>query len=177
MKGFNQLKTEADENGEDLSLYLLEDILFSSLYTSFCESFFLEARQSDLNLIENYIEHFEKGSPEREAQIALETESHLQYIINGGHCDGCNYCSSHKDLNPLVDKWNQGDIEYFIELYLGMQAIQSLFDQILYDYLPCNPDILDYFTMEVIDKIRVFLIDLTKKVIIGSQVGTRIISK
>ena len=69
LEGFNQLKTEADENGEDLSLYLLEDILFSSLYTSFCESFFLEARQSDLNLIENYIEHFEKGSPEREAKL------------------------------------------------------------------------------------------------------------
>jgi hypothetical protein len=163
LEGFNQLKNEADKNEEELSLYLLEDILFSSLYTSFCESFFLEARQSDLNLIESYIEHFEKGSPEREAQIALETESHLQYIINDGQCEGCSYCSSHKDLNPLVDKWNNGEIEYFIELYLGMQAIQSFFDQILYDFLPYNPDVLAQFTMESIDKIRVFLIDLTKK--------------
>jgi|MDTA01.1.fsa_nt_gb hypothetical protein len=162
LEGFSQLKNEAG-NDEELSLFLLEDIIFSSLYTSFCESFFLEAQKSDLNLIENYIELFEKGSPEREAQIALEAESHLQYIINDGQCEGCSFCSSHSDLSPLVDKWNEGDIEYFAELYLGMQAIQSFFDQILYDYLPYNPNILTDFSMETIDKIRVFLIELTKK--------------
>ena len=162
LEGFSQLKNEAG-NEEELSLFLLEDILFSSLYTSFCESFFLEARQSDLTFIENYIELFEKGSPEREAQIALETEAHLQYIINDGHCEGCNFCSSHSDLNPIVEKWNEGNIEYFAELYLGMQAIQSFFDQILYDYLPYNPNILSELSMETIDRIRVFLIELTKR--------------
>ena len=44
-----------------------------------------------------------------------------------------------------------------------MQAIQSFFDQILYDYLPDDPNILTDFSMETIDKIRVFLIELTKK--------------
>ena len=73
------------------------------------------------------------------------------------------FCSSHDDLKPLVDKWSEGDIEYFAELYLGMQAIQSFFDQILYDYLPDDPNILTDFSMETIDKIRVFLIELTKK--------------
>ena len=44
-----------------------------------------------------------------------------------------------------------------------MQAIQSFFDQILYDYLPYNPNILSELSMETIDRIRVFLIELTKR--------------
>ena len=35
-EGFGQLKSEA-KNDEELALFLLEDIIFSSLYTSFCE--------------------------------------------------------------------------------------------------------------------------------------------
>ena len=161
-EGFGQLKSEA-KNDEELALFLLEDIIFSSLYTSFCEQFFIELNNSDLNLINNFVQDFEEGSPERERVIAQQTEAHVQYIINQGHCDGCNFCSSHNDLKEMLEKWNDGRIEYFMELYLGMQTIQSFFDQVLYDYLPQNPEIVQKLSMETIDKVRSDLVQMAKE--------------
>ena len=160
-EGFGQLKNEA-KGDEELALFLLEDIIFSSLYTTFCEQFFIELNNSDFNLINNFIQDFEEGSPEREKVIAQQTEAHVQYIINQGHCDGCNFCSSHNDLTEMLNKWNDGSVEYFMELYLGMQTIQSFFDQVLYDYLPQNPEIVQELSMETIDKVRSDLVQMAK---------------
>jgi len=161
-EGFNILKKEA-KNDEELAIFLLEDIIFSSLYTTYCEQFFLELNKSDLNLVSNFIQDFELKSPSREQEIALQVEAHTQYILNQGECEGCNYCSNHTDLNNLLEKWNEGAVEYFMELYIGMQTIQSFFDQILYDYLPDSPQIVRKLSLKTIDKIRDYLMKMSKE--------------
>ncbi len=161
-EGFNLLKKEA-KNDEELAIFLLEDLIFSSLYTTYYEQFFLELNKADLNLVSNFIQDYELKSSSREQTISIQVEAHTQYILNKGECEGCNVCSNHADLNHLLEKWNEGAIEYFMELYIGMQTIQSFFDQVLYDYLPYSPQIVRKLSLKTIDKMREDLIKMAKE--------------
>ena len=92
------------------------------------------------------IDNFSEQCDEREALIAKHTHHHIQFIQNGGNCSGCLCCNNHKDVAALIPYWQNRDMDFFIELYVGMQTIQFTLENLLYDYIPSNLAIIPYLT-------------------------------
>jgi hypothetical protein len=150
------------ESDQQLIEYLLEDIMFASIYATFYEHLFV-CIQENQHLALELIDKFSEGGQEREQLIASQTHHHLQYIMNRGNCEGCEACDNHADVEELIEPWEQGDIQFFIKLYLGMQSIQFALEQLLYDILPHRSDIYDELTQENILEYRQFVVDYSDK--------------
>jgi len=114
----NELEDSA-ENEEELIFYLLEDIIFTSLYATFYEELFLALRDNGPVAI-SLIEEFSHTSEERDQKIALQTEDHLNFVQRGGICEGCQSCENHNDVFDLVEPWENRNFDFFVALYLGM---------------------------------------------------------
>ncbi len=136
LHSYNELKKSA-RSSEELFLYLIEDSIFISLYATFYEELMKHITKSPENAL-LYIERFSSAADERERLIAAEAQNHLNFIENLGMCDGCNSCDNHGDVADLIDPFQRGDIDFFAELYLGMQTIQYSMEALLYDIIPDN---------------------------------------
>jgi len=121
--------------------YLVEDTIFISLHLAFYEKLFIILGQHPHLAIE-MMDKFSEDIKEREFIIGQETFCHVQYIENQGICQGCQAHENHKDVFALIEHYFNQDIDFFIELYLGMQTIQYSFDKLLYDILPENETLL-----------------------------------
>lgn len=138
---------------EEAYLYMLEDIIYSSLYATFYEQLFFTIRENP-EVAPALIKAFEKDHEERERIIASQTENHLSYILNEGQCKGCPACENHEDVAELVSAFHGGDFEFFKLLYLGMQTIQFAMEELAYDYAPEEPHWYQEFTPENILEYR-----------------------
>ncbi len=139
LHSLNELKRSA-RGSEELFLYLIEDAIFISLYATFYEELMKHiVRKPENALI--YIERFSSASEERERLIAAEAQNHLNFIENLGLCSGCNSCDNHADVGELIAPYQRGDIDFFTELYLGMQTIQYSMEALLYDIIPNKLDL------------------------------------
>ncbi|MCO4795368.1 MAG: hypothetical protein KC493_16735 [Bacteriovoracaceae bacterium] len=150
------------KSDRQLMEYLLEDIIFASIYATFYEHMFITMNENPKLYLE-LIDKFSEGGQDREMVIAAQTQLHLNYIMNGGTCSGCEACENHKDVEELVEHWNLGDMQFFIKLYLSMQTIQFSLEQLLYDVMPHRHDLLEFLTQETVLDYRQFLADFSDK--------------
>ena len=151
----NELRSNATSLDEFQEI-LLEDIIFISLNATYYEHLFISLRENQEFLIP-LIDQFSKDSEVRDNEIAQQAQDHLNYILNGGTCVGCKSCDFHKDVDELVEKWEEENLDFFITLYLGMQTIQFALDQLLYDLLPEEQHLAQRLTMDSILEFRQFV--------------------
>ncbi|MFG1483824.1 hypothetical protein ABMA79_04430 [Halobacteriovorax sp. HFRX-2_2] len=126
---------------EDFFYYLIEDSIFTSLYATFYERIFMAINQYPERALE-LVESFSADSDEREQVIATQTQQHLAFVENYGMCSGCGSCEYHQDVAELIAYYQKGDIDFFTELYIGMQTIQFAMEYFLYDYIPSDPKLV-----------------------------------
>lgn len=156
-QAFEQLKKHANSRDEFFS-FLLEDCIFTSVYATFYEQLLVAVRENPqyaLALIEKFSEEVE----ERERMIAAIAEDHVQYILNNGLCSGCKNCKHHLDVAELIPYWIERDLNFFEELYIGMQAIQFAMEHLLYDVMPTKPRVGELLTAENILAFRQYIFE------------------
>jgi hypothetical protein len=158
----DELEQESADSSELLFL-LLEDTVFSSIYATFYEELFLNFKDATDEQREQLVSLFEQSSEQRDRLIAEQTQGHVDYIMRGGDCPGCTSCQFHQDVDDLVGKWRQQDLNFFVTLYVGMQTIQISFEQLLYDYLESNDRIVHYFSAENILGLRQFIMEYAER--------------
>lgn len=127
----SELSRQAGDEEEYLQ-YLLEDIIYTSIYATFYEELMVTLKDN-MNLSRALIEKFQEEANKRDALIASIAEAHVNYILREAHCDGCVHCDHHVDVKDLVGPWQRLDKPFFEDLYLKMQAIQTIMEQIVYE--------------------------------------------
>lgn len=144
MASYEALRNEA-KTGEELFYYLIEDAMFTSLYATFYEQLLLAIGQNPEYAIE-LIEKFSDDGEERERVIASQAQNHFSFIENFGMCDGCSCCENHTDVAELIAPFQKGDIDFFTELYIGMQTIQFAMEYLIFEVIPNNQEIVSSFS-------------------------------
>ena len=129
-----ELEKSASTDKELLD-YLLEDIIFTSIYATFYEQLMVTVHENAEHCIP-LIDKFSEGGHQREQIIATQTQKHYDYILNEAYCEGCECCENHGDVDELIPKWKNGELDFFLSLYIGMQTIQYSMEHILYDVIP-----------------------------------------
>lgn len=155
LDNFDQLINSATDADEEI-LFLLEDTIFTSLYVTYFEHV-LNAINQNPTIAHKLIENFSEEASEREQQLANEAQSHLNYILQDGECQGCSSCENHQDIQGLISLWNQADTNFFAQLYIGMQTIQFTMEALLFDGVLNTPQIISFITPESILKLRKFI--------------------
>jgi hypothetical protein len=161
LKTLEELERTAQTESELLE-YMMEDIVFTSIYATFYEHLFITINENS-HLTLELIDKFSETGAEREALLAQQTQHHFSYIINNGQCTGCEACDNHSDVDDLIDYYQNGDLGFFVNLYLGMQTITYALEQLLYDTLPVRQDLTDKLTAEAILEFRQFIVEYTDK--------------
>ena len=154
---------ESTNSQEEVFLYMVEDIIFSSLYATFYEQLLFTARENP-QLAVPLIATFERDQNEREQVISEQSQNHFNFILNGGHCDGCTSCDNHADVAEIMSYVHGGDYEFIKNLYIGMQAIQFAMEELIYDLTPANDSWLQDYTPEnVLDFRQRIIADAEKR--------------
>ncbi len=154
---YNQLQ-ETTSSPEEAYLFMVEDIIYSSLYATFYEQLLFTLKDNK-DVAKELIETFEQDHREREQLIAEQTEYHLSYILNHGQCEGCPACDNHGDVAELVELFHNGDYQFFKTLYIGMQTIQFTMEELIYDLAPDKSEWYKSFTPETILEFRQEIIE------------------
>ena len=157
MHTYNQL-TETTGSREEIFLFMIEDVIFTSLYATFYEQLLFTAKENPAVAVD-LINHFEKDHEERERVIAEQTQYHLNFILNDGQCEGCPACDNHNDVAELIPLVKKGDYQFFKNLYLGMQTIQYAMEELIYDKLTLSPEWLGSLSPENILSFRQLVIE------------------
>jgi hypothetical protein len=158
---FQKLDSAATSK-EQLIQFCLEDIIFSSLYATIYEELIITCKDnSDVAI--SLIDKFLDGSEEREQKIAIQTQLHIDFLENGGRCNGCSCCDNHNDVIDLLTPYNNLDIGFFIQLYIGMQTIQITFEQLIYDFAPKDLSIFNNVDRDDILKFREYIYSYTEQ--------------
>ncbi len=140
LEALEQLELSSNSE-EELLNFFLEDIVFTSLYATFYESILVAVKQNP-SVAERLIQEFAADVDARERVIAIQAHHHVQYVLNRGQCKGCAFCEHHKDVDDLLDAWNDKDYSFFCGLYVGMKTIQFGMEQMLYEHVPANPNLI-----------------------------------
>lgn len=154
---YNQL-CETTESREEVFLFMVEDIIFSSLYATFYEQVLYTSKENP-KLAVALIRNFEQDHEEREQLIAAQTALHFNYVLEGGNCKGCVACDNHGDVAELVSYFQNGNFNFFKNLYIGMQTIQFAMEELIYDLTPDNLDWLKFYSPENILEFRQKIIE------------------
>jgi len=158
---YKQLQ-ETSSSQEEVFLFMVEDVIFSSLYATFYEQLLFTSRENP-ELALPLIVNFEKDQNDRERIISEQTQNHLNFILSGGHCEGCSSCDNHSDVAELLPYVKNGDFNFFKSLYIGMQTIQFAMEELIYDLTPEHFEWLPDYTPEKILKFRQMIIDFADK--------------
>ena len=153
---------DSTESEQETLFYLLEDIIFASLYATFYEQAFMAIRKNP-KLTRSIIQEFSNNQQSREQSIAIQTESHANFVQEGGHCPGCPFCQHHGDVAELIDYWDRNDYYFLSSFFVGMKTIQYSMEQLLYDTVAMRADIRAALTEENILIYRKKIIDHTDK--------------
>ena len=137
---YNNLVTNTD-NFQQLMLFLLEDIIYTSIYATFYEQLLVTAGEN-IDVAGKLIGNFQSEEQQREVLISEITSAHFKYVINHGNCKGCDYCQDHSEVEELCEYWNKQDEKFFKTMYTGMMTIQFTMEHLLYDLIPNDPEVL-----------------------------------
>lgn len=140
LASYQELRKQC-KSQEEFMLFLLEDIIFTSISATFYEEVFNTAKENP-KLAHALIDEFEKDTDSREQNIAELTEFHASYITNNGKCPGCPACSNHHDVHELLAYWKVNDMQFFSRLYIGMQTIKFAMEDLLYMGLIEKPELI-----------------------------------
>ncbi|MBT7610308.1 MAG: hypothetical protein HN576_11165 [Bacteriovoracaceae bacterium] len=161
LKTLEELEQTAQSESELLE-YMMEDIVFTSIYATFYEHLFITINENS-HLTLELIDKFSETGADRESLIAQQTQHHFSYILNNGECSGCEACDNHGDVDDLIEYYQTGDLVFFINLYLGMQTITYALEQLLYDTLPVRLDLTEKITAQAILEFRQYIVEYTDK--------------
>ena len=152
---------DSTQNEEELANFLLEDIIIFSLNATYFEQIMSginQAPQTTNEMIANY-----KNSEEtREKEVSAQALNHINYIFNEGFCQGCVSCEFHQDVEELIGPWGAGNVDFFLNLFIGMQTINLALNDLLLREIPARPEIYPFLTSENILSLRKFIIDYTE---------------
>lgn len=147
---------ETAKGPEEMAFFFLEDIIFSSLTATFYEQLIMALKEHNY-LASELLEKFNEDRDEREREVAYQTQDHVNFIQKFGQCPGCLNCENHEDIKDLLPFWEDGDLEFFRTLFIGMQTIQLSFEFILQDLIPDEADLFSRADEEEILKFRQFV--------------------
>ncbi len=145
-------------NDQELIDTCLKFIIETSINVTFIENLFHNISlnpSATSQLISNH------QMIENDRKITIETQGnlHINFIKQDGFCEGCISCDTHQDVSDLVPYYNTSDIDFFINLYIGMQAIQYFMEYLLYDVIPQESHIHPHLTPTNILNMRKFIIN------------------
>ena len=152
----------SSKSQEDFFLFLIEDIIFASIYATIHEEFFASLKNNPQHAAE-LVDHWQNKQEKRDHIIASLAQSHLNFITNNGLCSGCQACDNHSDISELMPYFQKGDITFFINLYMGMQTIQIAMEQLLYDSLLDDPSLIEELSKEKVSDFRKFLYNYSEE--------------
>jgi hypothetical protein len=161
LKAYDNLKASANGQ-EDLFYMLMEDCIFTSLYATFYEELLVAVKKNN-DVAIPLIDRFADDADERERMIAEQTQHHLSFIENNGSCPGCPCCDNHQDVAELIQYWNKGDIDFFTNLYIGMQTIQFSMEHLIYDVIPATNSVIDLLNHKSILEFRQYIFDYAEE--------------
>lgn len=137
---YNSL-VKSTSNFQELMLFLLEDVIYTSIYATFYEQLIVTAANNTSVAVE-LIQNFQDEEAQREVLISEITNAHFKYVIHHGQCKGCDYCEDHSEVDELCEFWNAQDEKFFKTMYVGMMTIQFTMEHLIYDVIPNYPEIL-----------------------------------
>ncbi|GAB4414807.1 MAG: hypothetical protein OHK0056_21920 [Bacteriovoracaceae bacterium] len=140
IQSYEELRSSC-QSQEDFMVFLLEDVVFTSLSATFYEEV-LNTIHDNPKVAIALIDEFEKDTDSREQSIAALTELHVNYIMNHGKCQGCHACSNHNDVAEIIPYWKNRDLVFFSNLYIGMMTIRFAMEDLLYMGLAENRDLI-----------------------------------
>lgn len=137
LDSYQQLRVSA-QTQDELFLFMVEDVLSSSLYATFYEEL-LKTIHENSHLAEQLIQAFAKDETKREQVVAEQAQHHLNYLLNDGYCPGCPVCDHHEDVADLLPQLKNANLPFFRGLYLGMQTIQFAMEELTFDMISDHP--------------------------------------
>jgi len=146
---------------EELANFLLEDIIILSLNATYFEEIMSGIHNAPQTATE-MIADFKTGESIREKEVSGQALNHINYIINEGLCQGCVSCEFHPDVSELIGPWGAGNMDFFLNLYVGMQTINLTLNDLLLKEIPNRPEIYPFLTSSNILSLRRFIIDYTE---------------
>lgn len=158
---YEKLRSTSGSFEEYLS-YLLEDIIFSSIYATFYEHFLANLKDNPTLALE-LISNWEQTTDDREQLIGEQTQHHLSFVLKSGFCPGCPCCDNHNDVVELISYWQNKDHDFFKTLYIGMQTIQFSMEHLIYETIPQNLEVVDNLSFQNILDFRKFIFDYAEK--------------
>lgn len=161
IQAYNNLQETATSE-EELFYFLMEDCIFTSLYATFYEELLMAVRANP-EVSVPLINRFADDSSERERIIAEQTQYHLSFIENKGLCPGCPCCDNHQDVAELIQFWQKGDIDFFTNLYIGMQTIQFSMEHLIYDVIPSTANVSEILTHKNVLEFRQYIFDYSEE--------------
>lgn len=154
-----ELKRQATDEEEYLQ-YLLEDIIYTSIYATFYEELMVTLKEN-FELARPLTQKFQEEANKRDALIGSIAEAHVNYILKDAFCEGCVHCDHHADVRDLLGPWQRLDTPFFEDLYLKMQAIQTIMEQIVYeDIFESGRSIAQEMNRDNILKLRQYIASL-----------------
>lgn len=161
LEALEQLELSAQTESELLGFFL-EDIIFTSLYATFYETILVAVKQNS-EAAAKLINEFASDMEARERVIAIQAHHHVQYVLNNGICKGCAFCENHKDVIELLEPWNNKEYDFFCGLYVGMKTIQFGMEQLLYEHVPANPELIGHLGHDNVLQLRQNIFDYAEK--------------
>lgn len=158
---FNNLR-ETAASQDEFFLFMIEDILSSSLYATFYEEL-IKTIHENKKLTQALIEAFSNDEEKREQVIAEQSQYHLNYLLNDGKCEGCPVCNNHQDVAEIIPHLKAANLSFFQNLYLGMQTIQFSMEELIYDMIPQNEEWSSTLNQKCIIEIRKEIFEYTEK--------------
>lgn len=161
LEALEQLELSAQTESELLGFFL-EDIVFTSLYATFYETI-LVALKHNPEAAAKLINEFAADMEARERVIAIQAHHHVQYVLNQGTCKGCAFCDNHQDVNELLEPWANKEYDFFCGLYVGMKTIQFGMEQLLYEHIPNDPNLIRHLGHDNVLQLRQNIFDYAEK--------------
>ena len=146
LANLEHLEQEATDD-EGLILYCLEDSTYFSLQAT-CYEEILMALVKHPQIVHELLGQFNESKGGRDHLLLKQSQAHVNYVAQGGHCPGCEQCENHKDVDELISFYQEGDLSFFLELYVGMQTVQLGIEELIFRFFKENPSSLTGVTRD-----------------------------
>ena len=155
LANLEHLEQEAEDD-ENLILDCLEDSTYFSLQAT-CYEEILMALVKHPQIIHELLEQFNESKEGRNHLLLTQSQAHVNYVVQEGHCPGCQQCENHKDVDELIPFYQKRDLSFFLELYLGMKTVQLGIEELIFRFFKENPSSLVGLTRDRILSYRTYV--------------------